>query len=439
MMKAVIEDTPQASEPAQGGTDGSPPDIIGGSLDQSRRDNAAFMNRVRFALATAFVLFYWVAILVLKEEAFRQTSVHLAIYWVISMGLWAFGGRSRAALGLSRFAVPLIDMPVAAWIQHTTVKGSPHGETAAIFTLGLFVFLIVLSSFSLRSRHLLITGAAGVTGLLFVYSAADLSSVSWIAGPLLLVLTAGMMSWLPRRQGALIIEAAERQAKRDRLARYFSPGVAEVIEQHDDPATGESCEITVLFCDIRGFTRLSEHLDAPSVVRLLNDFHGHMVEEVFRNGGTLDKYLGDGLLAYFNAPVRQPDHARRAVRCALSMVDRLADLNRLRAGRGDEPLRVGIGVHSGTAVVGNIGAANRREFTAIGDTVNVASRLQSLTRDRDTDILVSDTVAAAIPAESGADYLLEPAGSAEVRGRTQGVGLFIPVWRHRMPPDRSEA
>jgi adenylate cyclase len=396
------------------------------SLDQSRRQNAAFMNRMRFVLATSFLLFYGLAILVLRDESFLQTAGHLAAYWGIAVALWLFAERMPMILGISRFAVPLIDLPMATWIQHTTVKTSPHGQTTAVFTLALFVFLIVLSSFSLRARHLLITGVLGVLGLLIVYSATTLTPVSWGSGPLLLAVTAAMMSWLPRRQGALIREAAERQARRDRLARYFSPGVAEVIEQHDAPTAGESCEITVLFCDIRGFTRLSEKLDAPSVVRLLNDFHGHMVEAVFRNGGTLDKYLGDGLLAYFNAPVRQIDHARRAVRCAMAMVDRLAELNQSRSDRSEAPLGIGIGVHSGMAVVGNIGAENRREFTAIGDTVNVASRLQSLTRQRDTDILISETVVASIAGDSPSEFHLEAVGEEVVRGREQPVGLFVP-------------
>lgn len=407
-----------------------PADPPGDPFERSRRENAVFMNRVRIVLATSFLLLYGVAIAGLGEESLRLTLGHLVVYWLISASLWLSGSRTVFSRELGRFSVPLIDMPMAAWIQLTTVRHSPHGETTAIFTLGLYVFLIVLSSFSLRARHLLLSGAVGIAGLLTVYAGADLSPVSWIAGPLLLVVTAAMMSWLPRRQGDLIREAEERRARRDRLARYFSPGVAEVIESRETPAEGETCDITVLFCDIRGFTRLSETLAASEVVRLLNDFHGHMVDEVFRHGGTLDKYLGDGLLAYFNAPVRQADHAGRAVSCALAMVDRLGVLNRERLGRGEEPLRIGIGIHSGSAVVGNVGAANRREFTAIGDTVNLASRLQSLTRDRGADILMSESVreAAGSAATSGAaGFRLEPAGRAEVRGRREGVELFIPV------------
>ncbi|MBL9152853.1 MAG: adenylate/guanylate cyclase domain-containing protein [Verrucomicrobiales bacterium] len=398
------------------------------TVDRSRQENAAFMGQVRFALATAFLLFYGLAITALGEEDLRLTVGHMILYWLIATALLIFGRRNRLFREIGRFAVPLIDMPMVTWIQTTTVSHSERSQTVALFTLALLLFLIVLSSFSLRARHLLLSGAVGIACLAVVYRAAGLSPVSWVAGPLLLAVTATMMSWLPRRQTLLIRETAERQARRDRLARYFSPGVAEVIESHDTPATGESCEITVLFCDIRGFTTLSENLDATEVVRLLNDFHGHMVDEIFRYGGTLDKYLGDGLLAYFNAPVRQSDHAGRAVECALAMVDRLEVLNRDRASRGEPPLRIGIGIHSGTAVVGNIGAANRREFTAIGDTVNVASRLQSLTRDRGVSILASDSTeaAAAIGESRPTPLLFTSAGRVEVRGRSQGLEVFVP-------------
>jgi adenylate cyclase len=386
------------------------------------------MNRVRLVAAATFVLLYAIAIGMLGEQSLRHTVPHLLMYAGIATVLCLGSRRSAGIRAVSRFAVPLIDIPIATWIQRTTIAESPANQHTALYTLALFVFLIVLSSFSLRARHLLLSGAAAIIGLALVYAAARVTTVSWIAGPVLLLLTASMMTWLPYRQNRLIHETAERQTRRDRLARYFSPGVAEMIERHDSPGKGEACELTVLFCDIRGFTRLSEHLDPPAVVGLLNDFHSHMVEEIFRYGGTLDKYLGDGLLAYFNAPVRQPDHARLGVTCALAMVDRLAQLNAARRARNEEPLHIGIGVHAGPAVVGNIGAANRREFTAIGDTVNVASRLQSLTRERNTNILVSEAVVSSLTPQDLPGITLHSAGTAEVRGRTQGVELFVPEW-----------
>ena len=397
------------------------------SISRSHSESAVFMNRVRLLVATFFLLLYAYGTLVLRDPSFKVISLHLAVYWILSTVLWALGKRSRLVLNLSRFSVPLIDIPMATWVQWTRIGSMPDGETSAVFTLGLYVFLIVLSSFSMRPRHLFLSGATALLGLFLVYSKVALTALAWVSGPMLLILTAIIMSWLPRRQRALVLEVAERQARRDRLARYFSPGVAEVIESHEHPQIGETCEITVLFCDIRGFTRLSEKLDAPAVVSLLNDFLGHMVEEVFRFGGTLDKYLGDGLLTYFNAPVRQVDHAVRAVSCALAMIDRLEVLNRSRLARDETPLAIGIGIHSGAAVVGNIGAEHRREFTAIGDTVNVASRLQSLTRDRGVPILVSESVAERIGTGSTPLFRLEAGEPAEVRGLERKIGIYHPV------------
>lgn len=427
-------DSPLATTAAIAQNGWVPPDqsqpegeLVTASLGKSRLENADHMNRVRLFFAMAMAGLYAYALWIVRDRGLEPTTPHMVAYGVGSIALWLGSRQWRAVRNASRFAVPLFDIPVAAWIQHTNVRQAPDGETTALFTLALFVFLIAFSAFSLRPRHLLFSLGSAIACLVPVYSAAGVSPMSWVAGPVLLILTAGTMIWFPKRQAGLIREAAERQARRDRLARYFSPGVAEVIEAHDEPGAGESCELTVLFCDIRGFTGLSEKLDAPAVVDLLNEFHSAMVEEIFERGGTLDKYLGDGLLAYFNAPVRQADHATRAVACALAMVRRLETLNAGRAAAGKPPLGIGIGLHAGQAVVGNVGAPHRREFTAIGDTVNVASRLQSLTREHGTSILVSEAVVEAVPHHPTAAVHFAPAGETAVRGRDATIRLFVPT------------
>jgi adenylate cyclase len=226
-----------------------------------------------------------------------------------------------------------------------------------------------------------------------------------------------------RRTVALVASVAGEQLRRERLGRYFSPHVAERLEgQGEALGTGESREVTLLFSDIRGFTQLSETLSGEHVVGMLNEYLERMVERIFAHGGTLDKYMGDGIMAYFGAPVAQADHAERAVRCALSMQDALTDLNHLRARRGEPPLRMGIGIHTGQVVVGDIGAARRREYTAIGDAVNVAARMEELTKVHGAPILVSEETRRRV----GDRVVFRSAAPTRVRGKSVPLASFVP-------------
>lgn len=429
-------------------------DLISASLIESRGRNARFMNGIRFFVILGFNLVYFVFNEFINVDADTnlrwQTQFHLLIYLIAAGALWLLSFYSAAVRNGSRFAVPFFDMPMVTWIQGNIVArcltnrdlelarenpdfGNPDvleiinsAGSAQAYLLAALVMLTAMSSFSLRARYLIPSSLMAILCLVLVYRQVETGGFFYSAGILIILATAALMSWLPRRQAALVREAANRQARRNRLARYFSPGVANYIEGRDDPGVGEECEISVLFCDIRGFTGLSEGLEASEVVALLNDFHGSMVEEIFRYGGTLDKFLGDGLLAWFNAPVRQQDHAVLAVKCALSMLESLERLNRDREASGQAPLRIGIGIHAGKAVVGNIGAKHRKEFTAVGDTVNVASRLENLTRAHDTSIIVSNSVLSDIGDPAAHGFVFQSCGTAEVRGRQKPVEIFTP-------------
>jgi adenylate cyclase len=183
---------------------------------------------------------------------------------------------------------------------------------------------------------------------------------------------------------------------------------------------GEQREISVLFSDIRGFTHFSETRPPAEVVAMLNRYFSRQVEVVFRHGGTIDKFIGDAIMAFWGAPVADPDHAKNAVAAALEMA-RVADEFAAELAAQGAPFGIGVGIHSGSAVVGFIGSENRLDYTAIGDTVNLASRIEGATKGVAT-VLVSD----ATRRLCGDAFSFEARGTFKVKGRDAEVDLFEP-------------
>jgi adenylate cyclase len=254
---------------------------------------------------------------------------------------------------------------------------------------------------------------------------AGIGPSAWVASAVVLGCAAAAAAHLIHRIRALVGSVADEQRKRERLGRYFSPAVAERLQgQAVQTGGADAQELTVLFSDIRDFTTISSVLTPPEVVRLLNEYLGRMVEKVFQHGGTLDKFIGDGIMAYFGAPLADAEHASHAIECALAMLDELASLNAARVARGAGALRIGIGLHTGVAVVGDIGSPERRlEYTAIGDTVNVASRIEGLTKTAGVPLLVS----AATRAQAGTRYTFRPFEPMNIRGKSEPMAIFAPA------------
>ncbi len=200
--------------------------------------------------------------------------------------------------------------------------------------------------------------------------------------------------------------------------QYMSPDVAAALLADPDQAAlgGSVVEVTALFADLRGFTTFSEGVEPAEIVRMLNRYHGAAVPCILDNGGTIVQFVGDALLALFNAPARQPDHARRAVRAALAMQRAVEEI---AAAEPDWP-RLRVGANTGPALVGNIGSETLRGFNAMGDAVNVAARLQTTRRARPGRHRRGDPAGPA-----GDSATVEPLGELTVKGRQQPVTAYV--------------
>ena len=204
------------------------------------------------------------------------------------------------------------------------------------------------------------------------------------------VIVAYTLALTVRRFNRLLLGNAELERERENLSRYFSPNVVEELSHNDEPLKQTRMhEVAVLFVDIVGFTEFASHRDPKAVIEILRGFHSRMETEVFRHGGTLDKYLGDGLMATFGTLFPSDQDAINALRCARAMIATLADWNAERRAEGEPEIIGSFGLHFGPVVLGDIGA-NRLEFSVIGPTANEVARLEDLTKPLDRPILASD-------------------------------------------------
>jgi len=212
----------------------------------------------------------------------------------------------------------------------------------------------------------------------------------------------------------------ERDKLRTTFGKYMTAAVMDHLLGGKVALGGESLRVTVLFTDIRGFTTISEHMDPQHLVALLNEYFTEMVNIVMEEGGVVDKYIGDAIMAVFGAPVSKPGDAVNAVRAAVRMRQALQDLNGRLATRGQPPLKTGIGIHTGDVVAGNIGSERRMEYTVIGDAVNLASRLESNTKVLGVNVLISqDTYEVTKSAVE-----TRPVREIVVKGRNQTVMTY---------------
>ena len=434
-------------------------------LGARARLDAAFARQERRGLMLAAAARSVAVLVIVIWVALTNTERGLAHAWVLGTALlFAVTGVVQfwlcardLAPSLAPYLFALVDSLLLAAVFVVPNPFAPAALPPAIpLRYGNFVFFFLLlmqMAFSFRPRLLLWTGLCGAvawtlaflwvvsrpgvttgagldlpSGLTTYLDPSFVSVLKYEGEIIAFLIVAAGLALLVRRSRILVAERAEAERERSNLARYFSPKVVEELAERDEPLGRVRRQaVGVLFADLVGFTTLAEDMTPEEVMAMLRAFHGRMEEEVFRHGGCLEKFIGDALLATFGVPDVGSRDATDALACARGMLAALAAWNRERGGQGLPPLRMGIGLHYGQVVLGDIGSQRSMAFATVGDTVNVTSRLQTLTRDLDATIVASTELIQAVEREAAERALvggLTGRGPHVLRGRDTPIEIW---------------
>ena len=301
--------------------------------------------------------------------------------------------------------------------------------TAVAWGVGHHVMLRLPGTVTVRGPLIDTPGLSPTSSLAMYLDPRFVSNAAWRTQTvLLLLLTLILAAAVIRSRNLLRRQVADHLARAN-LARYFSPNVVDVLAGGGPTGTGARHQrVAVLFADVRGFTRISESIGAVRTMGFLQGFHERVTRVIFEHGGTLEKYIGDAVMATFGTPMSGPDDASRALRCAVTLAVEIHRWSAERVAHGEVPVEIGIGAHYGDAVVGSIGDGQRLDYLVIGDTVNVTSRLERLTREIDAQIVVTDELVTQVRAEGTAgDGLLHqftPHGEVRLAARDHPIRVW---------------
>jgi len=353
---------------------------------------------------------------------------------VVYVGASAVGVEDLKTTALGRLApgVLLHASIYANIIQNDFLRTLPHwGDVAITAVLALIVAALVL----LNARPGVQTGGPLLLLLLFlpaIQFAYSQNLVLTVATPLF----AMGCSWIGAYAWVSATEGRDKRKIRRMLGQYVSPAILESVVDRSKAGVlraevGSRENLTILFSDIRGFTSLSESLPAEQVVELLNGYFSVMVDIIFQRQGTLDKFIGDAIMAFWGAPLKADDHPLRGVLAALEMRDGLVQYNAELVERGLRPLAIGIGLHTGEMILGNIGSEKKLDYTVIGDNVNLGSRLEGLTKAYGCSVIISETVEVAVRET----ILCRMVDNVRVKGKKLPVRIYEPL---ALPESESE-
>lgn len=403
-------------------------------LDQARRSELfiSYVRSLALVLAAGLdYLFYLDPRTTLGLDRFSLLNAALAAVWcapalVVMAGLRR--GWYRPSL---RWALPLLDgLAVFSLIAATFMTAVPAGSPdlhPVVVTASVCTFLAITGALRLSRLSALLTTLMGV--ILFAYVSYLVSyTLAQTAFVCVMIASAGVLGLHIADVARRAVESETRRIILQRFlpAKLVTADAAEALGMISRP---RQVDATILVSDMRGFTAFAENAAPEAVLAFLNRLQGAFAAAVREQGGAVDKFIGDGMLAVFGVMEPLPDHAVHALEAARAMLAAVSRLNAERARTGESAIGVGIGVHSGEVIAGCLGSGLRLELTVIGDAVNTASRLESSTKDLGVALLVSEASAKLIAAQGGAyAAMLKPAGEISLRGRQQRLRVFTAAW-----------
>lgn len=425
--------------------------------------NAEELDGLKMATRGRTIALGAVGLLLLLVSPWPQVIYYyalLAVFLVIGLLHYALA-KSPYSRGWCAYMFATLDF---ALLGFTLTYPNPFNDFAFSDQIALrgssfiyyFLMLVVLA-FSYRPRLMMWGGIVGAvtwvigvtriamldeTNVVNVQQVAQNALVEAVTNPAsvfvtarfhevaVLIIVAWMLAMVVDRSRRMVLKQSKIERERANLARYFPPNIVDEIAHSDKPfASVRQQPVAVLFADIVGFTKRAEALGPIETIDLLRDFHQRLERVIFDHGGTLDKYLGDGIMATFGTPENGAQDAYNALACAHAILDTMAEWNRTLVAEGRDPIRISVGIHYGSVVIGDLGSERQLELAVLGDTVNVASRLERLTRDLGCQVVISDACHEAAREQANGNGRplfdrLEPGPNQPIRGRESAVSIW---------------
>lgn len=314
---------------------------------------------------------------------------------------------------------------IIAGTIHSLLAGGPLQAPPPLVQAAIVLAVLALMAVPMAMRNPLGRGVVVAVILLGFMAAVTFAYVRLGAVvPMSYTVLALVLSYLLIEYRHYLVERDQKKQIAKTFGQYIPAELVDEMNRKGEPITigGESREMTVLFSDVRGFTTISEGLAPPELTALMNAFLSPMTRIIHHNRGTIDKYMGDAIMAFWGAPLNDAEHARHAVKAALDMRQGMEDLSDSFVARGWKPLKVGIGLNTGVMNVGNMGSDFRLAYTVLGDAVNLGSRIESLTKQYGIDIMISEYTLQAVP-----DLVARELDLIRVKGKEDPVRVFEPI------------